>query len=178
MREGRNSDSACGIASACALPGASAMTGIERGSPKKALSDGAAGTVAETFYIHKVLRPSGRKFVANQALATHEAAWDAVEKGPFSALPFISEAHSIEAREEVDAVGGDSQLDHLAGLEKVAAMKPEFPEPEGAQGRQDPVGVPLRRGDEEIEIAGESGSPVEGEAKGADHQVLNAMGVE
>ncbi len=137
-----------------------------------------AGTVAETFYVHKVLRPSGRKFVANQARASEEAAWDTIQKGPLEALPFTPEAHSIEAREEINAVGGDSQLDDLAGLEKVAAMKPEFSEPEGAQGRQDPVGILFRRGDEDVEIAGEAGSPVEGEAKGADNQVLNAVGVE
>ena len=75
-------------------------------------------------------------------------------------------------------MGGDSQLDDLAGLEKVAAMKPEFSEPEGAQGRQDPVGILFRRGDEDIKISGEAGSPVEGEAKGANNQILNAMGVE
>jgi hypothetical protein len=132
----------------------------------------------ETFHVHEVLRSSGRKLVANQTRAAQKKARNAIQKGPLAAFPFALEVHAVETGEEVDPIGGNPQLDDLTGLDEVGGAKTEFSKPESAQGRHDSVGVFYRRGDKKVEVAGEAGSPVESEAKGAGDQVFNAMGVE
>jgi hypothetical protein len=56
-----------------------------------------------------------------------------------AATPFVSETHPVQARQKINPMRRDAQLDDLASFQEVTAPKADFPEPKGAQANLNPL---------------------------------------